>query len=91
MLPISKVDGGDNPVDLMTQTVGIELAKKHVQALGITFGYGRAGAVAELHYIDEKDEWKVEHEVHLLKRDNDPWRAPNRTLVPRRRGRVPCS
>ena len=37
MLPLSKVFGGDNPADLMTKNVGIELAIKHMATMGIRF------------------------------------------------------
>ena len=49
MLPISKADGGDNPADLMTKNVGVELAKKHMKAMGIRFVDGRSRAAVKLH------------------------------------------
>ena len=44
MLPISKVDGGDHPADLMTESVGIALAIKRMSAMGIRFADGRSDA-----------------------------------------------
>ena len=57
MFPIGKVDGGDNPANLMTKNVGIELAKKHtgMKTMGIRFAEGRFGAAAKPHNIAEKD------------------------------------
>jgi hypothetical protein len=46
MMPIGKVFGGDNPADLMTKNVGIDLAIKHMRAMGIRFAEGRSGAAA---------------------------------------------
>ena len=60
MLPISKVDGGDNPADLMTKNVGIALAMKHMTAMGIRFADGRSESAVMLHRVEIKDEWKVE-------------------------------
>ena len=60
MLPIGKVDGGDNPADLMTKNVGIELAKKHMKKMGIRFADGRCDAASKLHILEEKDCWKVD-------------------------------
>ena len=37
MLPISKVDGGENPADLMTKNVGIAFATQHMTAMIIRF------------------------------------------------------
>ena len=44
----------------MAKNVGIDLAKKHMKAMGIRFAEGRSGAAAKLHSIAEKDGWKVE-------------------------------
>ena len=60
MLPIDKVFGGDNPADFMIQNVGIELAKKHMKAMGIRFAEGRSEAAAKLHSIEHKDTWQVD-------------------------------
>jgi hypothetical protein len=62
MLPIGKVLGGDNPADLMTKNVGIELAKKHMTAMGIRFAEGRSEAAAKLHSIELKDAWQVDQQ-----------------------------
>ena len=51
MLPLSKVAGGDNPADLMTKNVGIDLAIKHMKAMGIRFAEGRADSAAQLHEV----------------------------------------
>ena len=59
MLPISKVDGGDNPADLMTKNVGIALAMKHMTAVGIRSADGRSEAVVKMHHIETKDSWNV--------------------------------
>ena len=66
MLPISKVDGGNNSADQMAKNVGIEHAKKHTKAMGIISADGRSEAAAKLHYIEKKDGWKVEHEGVFL-------------------------
>ena len=60
MLPISKVDGGDNPADLMTKNDGIALAIKHMTATGIRFADGRSEAAVKLHHTEKNDKWKVE-------------------------------
>ena len=52
MLPLSKVAGGENPADLMTKNVSIDLAKKHLQKMGIRFSDGRSESAANLHMID---------------------------------------
>ena len=75
MLPIGKVDGGDNPADLISKNVGIELAKKHMKAMGIRFAEGRSGEAAKLHSIAETDGWKVEQRgtyLNILKTHNVP-------------------
>ena len=54
MRPIGKVDGGENPADLMTKNVGIEFAKKHMKKMGIRFADGRSDAAAKLHLLEEK-------------------------------------
>ena len=56
MLPISKVDGGDDPADLMTKNVGIAFAIKHMTTMGIRFADSRSDAAAKLHILEEKDE-----------------------------------
>ena len=66
MLPISNVDGGDNPADPMTKTVGIGLAKKHMKTIGIRFAEGRSEAVAKLHSIVENHDRKVEQKSSYL-------------------------
>ena len=66
MLPIGKVDGGENPADLIIKNVGIELAKKHMKKMGIRFAKGRSDAAAKLH-LEKKDCWKVEQEGTHLK------------------------
>lgn len=66
MLPIAKVAGGDNPADLMTKNVGIELAIKHLRTMGIRFAEGRSDAAAQLHNIEVGDEWKIEGEGNML-------------------------
>jgi len=66
MLPIGKVFGGDNPADLMTKNVGIELAKKHMKAMGIRFAEGRSEAAAKLHSIELKDAWQVDQQGNGL-------------------------
>ena len=66
MLPIAKVAGGDNPADLMTKNVGIELAIKHMRTMGIRFAEGRSDAAAQLHNIEVEDEWKIEGEGNML-------------------------
>ena len=71
MLPITKVPGGDNPADLMTKNVGIELAIKHMKAMGIRFAEGRSEAAAKLHAVTEKDEWIYEvkgNEINIIKK-----------------------
>ena len=60
MMPIGKVFGGDNPADLMTKNVGIDLAIKHMRAMGIRFAEGRSGAAAKLHTLGPADVWNVE-------------------------------
>ena len=60
MMPIDKVFGGDNPADLMTKNVGIDLAIKHMRAMGIRFAEGRSGAAAKLHMLEHKDTWNIE-------------------------------
>ena len=61
MLPIGKVWGGENPADLMTKNVGIELAIKHMTAMGIRFAEGRTEAAANLHVVThEEDKWNRE-------------------------------
>ena len=60
MLPIGKVDGGDNPSDLMSKNLVIELAKKLMETMGIRFPEGRSGVAAKLHSIAEKCGWKAE-------------------------------
>ena len=57
MLPLSKVFGGDNPADLMTKNVGIDLAIKHMTTMGIRFEQGRSDATAKLHSLEE-DSWE---------------------------------
>ena len=64
MLPIGKVDGGENPADLMTKNVGIELAKKK---MGIRFADGRSDAAAKLHLLEEKDAWNIDQSGTYLK------------------------
>ena len=61
MLPIGKVWGGENPADLMTKNVGIELAIKHMATMGIKFAEGRTKAAAKLHVVThEEDKWSYE-------------------------------
>ena len=60
MMPIGKVFGGDNPADLMTKNVGIDLAIKHMRAMGIRFAEGRSGAAAKLHMLGPVDTWNIE-------------------------------
>ena len=70
-MPITKVPGGDNPADLMTKNVGIELAKKHMKAMGIRFAEGRSEAAAKLHAVIENDEWIYEfegNEITIIKK-----------------------
>ena len=69
MLPISEVDGGDDPADLMTKNVGIALAIKHMSmsAMGIRFADGRSDAAAKLHVLKEKYDWRVDLEGTHLK------------------------
>ena len=67
MLPIGKVWGGENPADLMTKNVGIELAIKHLTTMGIRFAEGRTEAAANLHAVtSEGDKWKCEGEGNNL-------------------------
>ena len=51
----------------MTKNVGIELAKKHIKKMGIRFADGRSDAAAKLHFLEEKDCWRVEQEGTQLK------------------------
>ena len=44
----------------MTKNVGIDLAIKHMTTMGIRFAEGRSKAAANLHVIEQKDEWKHE-------------------------------
>ena len=60
MLPIGKVDGGENPADLMTKNVGIEFDKKLMKKMCIRFADGRSDAAAKLHLLEEKDGCKVD-------------------------------
>ena len=60
MLPIGKVDGGENPADLMTKNVGIEFAKKHMEKMGIRFAEGRSEAAVQFHILEQKDSCKIE-------------------------------
>ena len=60
MMPIGKVFGGDNPADLMAKNVGIDLAIKHMRAMGIRFAEGRSGAAAKLHMLGPVDTWNIE-------------------------------
>ena len=79
MLPIEKVPGGDNPADLMTKNVGIELAKKHMRAMGIRFEEGRTKAAAKLHHLEEKkDNWNIGTEgtqLNIIKIHEEPRRT----------------
>ena len=60
-MPIGKVAGGDNPADLMTKNVGVELAIKHMAAMGIRFAEGRTKAAANLHVVTHgEDKWNFE-------------------------------
>ena len=79
MLPLSKVFGGDNPADLMTKNVGIDLAIKHMTTMGIRFEQGRSDATAKLHSLEE-DCWE-----HL---DNGDWRK--HSMRSRRELITPC-
>ena len=60
MMPIDKVFGGDNSADLMTKNVGIDLAIKHMRAMGIRFTEGRSGTADKLHMLEHKDTWNIE-------------------------------
>ena len=85
MLPVSKVDGGDDPADLMTKNVGTVLAIKHMTAVGIRFADGRSEAAVKLHHVERKDEWKVEISGtyrNVMKKHEVP---QNRPIPPRRR------
>ena len=79
MLPIEKVPGGDNPADLMTKNVGIELAKKHMRTMGIRFEEGRSKAAANLHHVEEIDgSWKVKAvgaQLNVIKTHKEPRRS----------------
>ena len=79
MMPITKVPGGDNPADLMTKNVGIELAKKHMKVMGIRFEEGRSKAAAKLHHMDEKaNDWSVKVEgtqLNIVKIHKGPRRT----------------
>ena len=65
MLPLSKVAGGENPADLMTKNVGIELAMKHMKAMGIRFAEGRSKAAAQLHLIENNFWEKGEGDMNV--------------------------
>ena len=67
MLPIEKVPGGDNPADLMTKNVGIDLATKHMRTMGIRFAEGRSEAAAKLHAVTTEEEWVCEKDGNELK------------------------
>ena len=58
MMPISKVFGEDDPADLMTKIVGIDLAIQYMAAMGIRLVDGRSDAAAKLHSVEAKDEWQ---------------------------------
>ena len=78
MLPVEKVPGGENPADLMTKNVGIDLAKKHMRTMGIRFEEGRTEAAAKLHNINKKsDSWEIETEgnqINIVKKHEKPRR-----------------
>ena len=63
MLPIGKVDGGENPAGLMTKNVGIRMEK-----MGIRFAEGRSEAAVKLHMLEQKDSWKIERHGTNLSR-----------------------
>ena len=44
----------------MTKNVGIDLAIKHMRAMGIWCAEGRSGAAAKLHMLEHRDTWKIE-------------------------------
>ena len=67
MLPIEKVPGGENPADLMTKNVGIELATKHSRTMGIRFAEGRSEAAAKLHAVTTEEEWTCEQDGSEIK------------------------
>ena len=79
MMPIAKVPGGENPADLMTKNVGIDLAVKHMKLMGIRFEEGRSKAAAKLHHLNEKaEDWQVKVEgtqLSILKIHKGPRRA----------------
>ena len=85
MLPKAKVPGGDNPADLMTKNVGIELAKKHMRAMGIRFEGGRTKAAAKLHHLEEKkDNWNVKTEgtqLNIMKIHEEPRKLSSPPVV----------
>ena len=82
MLPIGKVDGGENHADLMTKNVGIELAKKHMRKMGIRFAEGRSDAAAQLHPFEEKDSWSIEQEGNYLRVTKDHRVARSDLYIP---------
>ena len=72
MLPLEKVAGGDNPADLMTKNVGIDLAIKHMTCMGIRFGDGRAESAAKLHCVALGEDGG--------NRGDDSWKSFDETL-----------
>ena len=78
MLPVEKVPGGENPADLMTKNVNIELAQKHMKTMGIRFEEGRTKAAAKLHHMEEKGScWKIDvegNQISVVKEHGEPRR-----------------
>ena len=50
-MPIAKIQGNDNPADLMTKHMSASLALHHLHRLGLDFAQGRAKVAAKLHLL----------------------------------------
>ena len=79
-LDIVKIQGKDNPADILTKNVPAEILEKHTRALGVWTNNGRASTAPQLSSIvgdphGGADESRKEDTVSVIRTHQQPRRA----------------
>ena len=66
-VPLHKIDGAQNPADLMTKHLCSDKIGDHVKRLRLEFRGGRAEAAAQLHSVDKFGPQEVTDEEEFIR------------------------
>ena len=75
LIPLNKVPGETNPADLMTKHLAKDKIDQNVRRMRLEFEQGRSEKAAQLHLLQNQEEWRNIRKTGQEKKGGDRWQV----------------